>query len=325
MLDIKQKRTSGWHPACDGLSERLMRTLIKMIKSYISAHHKDWDEKLESLAFAYNTARHASTKFTPYFLFFGRHPKVPANLFLESPIIALPLNHEEYAAKMERCLKDAYGCVRRNCDVKMQYNKDYHERKNVACEFKKGDKVYARAHIVPKGLVKKFYPKWRREQFTVLAQVGEANYLIRPLKGKGKLTRIHRENLKRCTDPMNLEYNNALPELPAKKRGRQAKEKPTKKTAKEPAKVRGRPRKLVPSKRPQEDNEPLPELDVTGFNDQEKESDHLAADTPNEIVPTFAQGKPAKNGPKKAIRTAIETVEPRPKRQCVINNKPNYN
>ena len=37
----------------------------------------DWDTKLEKLSFAYNTAVHAVTKFSPFELMFGQIPQLP--------------------------------------------------------------------------------------------------------------------------------------------------------------------------------------------------------------------------------------------------------
>ena len=43
-----------------------------------------------SLQFAYNTARHTSTHETPFYLNYGRHPIVPADLFGDA---LRPLTH----------------------------------------------------------------------------------------------------------------------------------------------------------------------------------------------------------------------------------------
>ncbi|CAF0997317.1 unnamed protein product [Brachionus calyciflorus] len=75
LLDIRRLRTSTFYPECDGLSERLNRTLKRMIKCYINDNHDNWDVLLPALSFAYNTATNSTTKFTPYE--FKRKPKLP--------------------------------------------------------------------------------------------------------------------------------------------------------------------------------------------------------------------------------------------------------
>ena len=40
----------------------------------------NWDQKFDKLSFAYNTAVHAVTTFSPFELIFGRIPKLPIDL-----------------------------------------------------------------------------------------------------------------------------------------------------------------------------------------------------------------------------------------------------
>ena len=201
LLDVKQKKTTAYHPECDGLSERLNRSVKKMIKCYINESHTDWDEHLDEMAFAYNTARHATTKYSPFFLMFGRHPKVPAEVFIKNPKIILPLNPTEYVGQMDKCLRTAYFCVKRNTEIKMLYNKEYHDRKNIAAEYKVGDRVWVRELKTPKGLCRKFNSKWKGP-YTVEAVVNEIDYRVKP-DNRGKRLIVHRNNLKTCMEPIS--------------------------------------------------------------------------------------------------------------------------
>jgi len=46
----------------------------------VGHNHRDWDEKLPSVAFAYRTSVHESTGFTPFYLMYGREASLPADL-----------------------------------------------------------------------------------------------------------------------------------------------------------------------------------------------------------------------------------------------------
>ena len=127
-----------------------------MIKCFVSDSQNDSDKFLANLAFAYNSARHSTTGFSPFYLMFGREPKIPCDLFVKSPAVEIPLNHEEYAIKMKRELGAAYEGVRRNRDRKMEhYNKEYHDRQHIASAFEPGDKVWAREFKQTKGECRK--------------------------------------------------------------------------------------------------------------------------------------------------------------------------
>jgi transposase InsO family protein len=62
LLDIAKSRTTPYHPQADGLTERFNRTLEGMLRCFIQENLSDWDEYLDPLAFAYNTAVHATTR-----------------------------------------------------------------------------------------------------------------------------------------------------------------------------------------------------------------------------------------------------------------------
>ena len=42
-LHIEKRRTTPYHPQCDGLVERFNRTLETMLSIYVADNHKDWD------------------------------------------------------------------------------------------------------------------------------------------------------------------------------------------------------------------------------------------------------------------------------------------
>ena len=64
------------HPQTNGMVERLNRTLSATLRTSISdaQRHTDWDVRLPSATYAYNTGVHEVTGFSPFYLMFGRHP-----------------------------------------------------------------------------------------------------------------------------------------------------------------------------------------------------------------------------------------------------------
>lgn len=66
------RTTTSYHPQCNGLTERLNRTLCDMLCMYIDTAHSNWDTILPFITYAYNTSRQDTTTFTPFFLVFAR-------------------------------------------------------------------------------------------------------------------------------------------------------------------------------------------------------------------------------------------------------------
>jgi len=51
-----------------------------MLVKCINDKKASWDECLDACTFAYNTAEHESTKFSPFELMFGRKPLLPVDI-----------------------------------------------------------------------------------------------------------------------------------------------------------------------------------------------------------------------------------------------------
>lgn len=78
-LGILHKFTPSYTLQCNPV-ERTNRTVKTMIAQYIGKRHRTWDANLTTLQFAYNTARHDATGFTPAYLNHGRELRRPEEL-----------------------------------------------------------------------------------------------------------------------------------------------------------------------------------------------------------------------------------------------------
>ncbi|ETN09616.1 hypothetical protein PPTG_11944 [Phytophthora nicotianae INRA-310] len=82
-------------PETDGQTERANRVVEDVLRSYATSF-TSWSSFLPMVEFAINNATHASTGLTPFFVNFGRHPRVPALLGLERPPPSqLPGSHDD--------------------------------------------------------------------------------------------------------------------------------------------------------------------------------------------------------------------------------------
>ena len=81
LANVKKSRTTPYHPIGNGQVERFNQTLLNMLGTLESAQKADWKKYVLSLTHAYNaTGMIESTAFTPYFLIFGRNPRLPVDL-----------------------------------------------------------------------------------------------------------------------------------------------------------------------------------------------------------------------------------------------------
>ena len=55
--------------------------LEEYLRLFVNTHkHDDWDQHLLAAEFAYNSSIHASHRHTPFYLNYGRNPRVPAEV-----------------------------------------------------------------------------------------------------------------------------------------------------------------------------------------------------------------------------------------------------
>lgn len=79
---ITKSRTTPYHPAGNGSVERINQTLLYMLRSLQASKQNHWHEYLSELVHVYNNTTHSATGYTPSFLMFGRHLRLPVDVVL---------------------------------------------------------------------------------------------------------------------------------------------------------------------------------------------------------------------------------------------------
>ena len=73
---IKNSRTTCYQAMGNGQCERYNRTLRDMSDTLKRNRKRNWKLYINPLVHAYNCTRNKSTGFSPYFLIFGRNPRL---------------------------------------------------------------------------------------------------------------------------------------------------------------------------------------------------------------------------------------------------------
>lgn len=114
LTGVEQRVTSAYHPQCNGLTERQNQTTQNMLLKYLD-NQEQWADLLPSVLFAYRTSKHSSTGFSPFFLLFGRQPRLPVDLMVENQ--PKDTSIEEKITVMERIRSVACGEIPANSDI----------------------------------------------------------------------------------------------------------------------------------------------------------------------------------------------------------------
>lgn len=186
-LRINNTFTSAYRPQTNGQTERFNACLAHMIKHYVDSDHKDWDEILPMVLYAYNTSKHEITGETPFFLLFGRDDITPTDVALHLPTPSLEADNQLIR------LKTAINRSKELIKKSQQKNKERYDSNKQSGEFFAGDSVLLLTPISKKGKTKKFLPRFTGP-YKVIRKLSDLNY---ELEINGELDTVHVSRMKR--------------------------------------------------------------------------------------------------------------------------------
>ena len=214
LLGIATTRTSAYHPQGNGQVERFNRTLQSILAKTVDTNQDTWDSQLPKALFAYRTAVHDTTGFTPFHLTFARSPQLPVDVMLGRILPAKLRSYPQF-------VQEAHKQVASSCNIAQQHlraqhlrNKQLYDKDNTAVQFCVGDRVWLYTPVVSKGKTKKFTSFWKGP-YTIVDKPGEINYKIQLIGGTQTFV-VHRNRLKLCYTPpptSNAEFSQ--PSLPS--------------------------------------------------------------------------------------------------------------
>ena len=201
ILKISKTRTTAYHPQCDGLVERFNRTLQNMIATITTDHPFDWEEALPKVCIAYNTTIHSTTGYSPFYLMYGREPRLPIDIVYgtQSP------SPDNFVRQSHKLMEQAYHRVREHLSAGHQRQKDIYDKRVHGDPYQEGDIVWLLDPVVAEGQSKKLHHPWKGP-FRVLKKISNCDYLVESTAGKHIKTIVHFNRLKLCKPGMRFQH-----------------------------------------------------------------------------------------------------------------------
>ena len=142
LLGVKKINTTAYHPQTNGLTERFNRTLTDMLAKRVESNGKDWDTHLPFVLFAYRASVQESIKESPFYLLYGRDPRLPTTLEVDA------MSHEEidvdsYKKEMSTKLMEAWEVAKVANRRAQDSQKTQYDHQTKPPQFSVGDSVYA--------------------------------------------------------------------------------------------------------------------------------------------------------------------------------------
>lgn len=192
LFGIQHIKTTAFRPQSNGSLERFHRTM----KTYLAqfAEVREWDQLINMACYAYNTTKNSTTKHSPFYLMFGRAPRIPSNI--EQPTQEKLYDYDDYVKWVRHNFREIMQLARKNIkDAKIKQKQNYDKDKKLV-KFKIGDKVLLLQDKIDKNLRNPIGDKYL-DGYEVIEVLSEHNYKIKRVKrNREEIKVVHGEKLK---------------------------------------------------------------------------------------------------------------------------------
>ena len=167
-----------------------------MLGTLTPEQKKDWKSHVPAMVHAYNCTKNAATGFSPYYLLFGREPRLPVDVEfgLQRGNQRGPLGESNYVSQLRRRLKFAHNKAKQIASKQQARHKGLYDRKCRGATLDVGDLVLVK-QTARKGR-HKIQDRWEEDEYQVVDQPkpGIPVYVVKSIAG-GRPRVLHRNLL----------------------------------------------------------------------------------------------------------------------------------
>lgn len=143
---------------------------------YVSSDHHDWDLALPHVTFAYNSSRHDTAGYSPFYMLYGRDPTLPLDTLL--PATTSPPS--EYARDAIARADHARQIARSRLSASQAAQKTLYDSRHVDVRFSPGSLVLLWCPVRRVGLSEKLLSRYMGP-YRIVRQVTDVTYEIVPV------------------------------------------------------------------------------------------------------------------------------------------------
>lgn len=196
---VQGSHTTPYHAPGNGQAERFNRTLLSMLRNLTDEAKADWKNSLAKVVHTYNCTRSEATGYAPYYLLYGRNPRLPADIMFSLTPSDQSASHSDYASKWRSRMQEAYRIASKTAQSHQSRAKKCYDKKTHGVELQPGGRVLVR-NVRDKGGPGKLRSYWVEEIYIVVERKHKDSpvYVVRPEKGVGRTRVLHRNLLLPC-------------------------------------------------------------------------------------------------------------------------------
>ena len=192
LLNAKKVHTTAYLPQTDGLLNVSTTPSQKL-------YHLDWDIYIAAISFAYRTSPCVSTGDTPFYLLYGRQPRLAPDVSLLPPS-QLSSSVEEHRARIVSQLETAQSTTRSNTARTQQLMKLQYDKNSADPQFEIGQRVWIYTPRAKRGLSKELLSKWNGP-FRICRKFSPVHHQVRTCDNRLVATTVRANRLKHFYNP----------------------------------------------------------------------------------------------------------------------------
>ena len=199
LMGINKSRTTPYHPQCNGLVERMNSTICQMLRTLPEVCKSKWKDEVGKLVYSYNCSKHSVTGYSPFFLMFGRNPRLPIDAILDQDEEATT-SLSDYVKTWKLRMKQAFEIAAKHTDDKRRKRRDKHNLSAKLEPLEIGTRVLVR-NLTERGGTGKLRSFWEEKIYKIIDQK-DNNGLVYSIQEEGnersRIRVLHRNHLLAC-------------------------------------------------------------------------------------------------------------------------------
>ncbi len=172
-LGIKRHLSSAHHQESDGQTERANETVEQYLSCFVNYHQNNWVKYLAIAEFALNNSGNASTKQTPLFVLYGRHPTADQLAVQHHQESSVPASDE-----FIETLTQIHEQVKHDIAQAQEYQKNQADQQRSPHTFAVGDQVWLLRRFIKTTRPCAKLDNHRLGPFTIVEQINDVAFRL---------------------------------------------------------------------------------------------------------------------------------------------------